>query len=360
MMADLGSPSPSVTSDLSTFECQVSPKNTLESYRLSHSADDTVPFFQIVFKYLPSDGQRNLIEALSGCQDDNAIRQHAESLDTGLLRPMLSIGGKTPAITPSPRLDDSIDNVNSFDGQQVTHTDQQRLHRNCLARDGYQCVLTKCWDVGTTPHPPRRPVHSLQAVHILPSSLGRFGTDDEQDGMSEVWANIFRYFPSLRSHLNLMSGDVNREDNILMMASVFHEQFRKFRFILEATTVPNRYRLKKFPNHPYLLKYPTETFIALTNHDDRFRDPNPEFLAVHATIGNILNASWRAGIIEKLLRDFEDADPLLAEDGSTDISGLLSVSRLSVLSSHRNTVDDALIEANRGPVQAEIQKSEDE
>lgn len=359
-MADLGSPSPSVTSDHSTFERQVSLKNILESHQPSHSADDTILFLQIVFKYLPSDGQRNLIEDLSGCQDDNAVRQHAENLDTGLLRPMLSIGGTTPAITPSLHLDDSIENLNSFDGQPVTQIDQQRLRRNCLARDGYQCVLTKCWDSGTTPYPAGRPVHSLQAVYILPSSLGRFGPEDEQDGMSEVWANIFRYFPSLRSRLNPMLGDVNREDNILMMASVFHEDFGKFRFILEATTVPNRYRLKKFPNHSFLLKYPTETFITLTNHDGRFSDPNLEFLAVHAAIGNILNASGRAGIIEKLLRDFEDADPLLANDGSTDISGLLSVSRLSVLSSHRNTIDDAIIEANRGPVQAEIQKSEDE
>ncbi|KAL2696814.1 hypothetical protein AAEP93_002109 [Penicillium crustosum] len=98
------------------------------------------------------------------------------------------------------------------------------------------------------------------------------------------------------------------------MASVFHEDFGKFRFVLEATT------------------YPTKTFITLTNHDDRFRDPNPEFLAVHAAIGNIPNASGRAGIIE-LLRDFEDADPLLAKDGRTDISALLSVNRLLVLSS---------------------------
>lgn len=57
----------------------------------------------------------------------------------------------------------------------------------------------------------------------------------------------FRYFPNLHFRLNL--GDVNREDNILMMASVFHEDFGKFRFVLEATTVPNRYRLRKFPIH---------------------------------------------------------------------------------------------------------------
>ncbi|KAJ5488380.1 hypothetical protein N7453_011834 [Penicillium expansum] len=115
------------------------------------------------------------------------------------------------------------------------------------------------------------------------------------------------------------------------MASVFHEEFRKFRFILEATTVPNRYRLKKFP---------METLITLTNHDARFRDPNPEFLAVHAAIRNILNASGRAKIIQKLLQDYDNADPLLAKDGSTDISSLLSASGLSVLSSCCDTVQN--------------------
>lgn len=84
------------------------------------------------------------------------------------------------------------------------------------------------------------------------------------------------------------------------------------------------------------MKYPRETFITLTNHDARFRDPNPGFLAVHAAIGNILNASGRAEFIEKLLRDLDNADFLLAKDGSTDISSLLSVSGLLVLGSGRN------------------------
>lgn len=46
----------------------------------------------------------------------------------------------------------------------------------------------------------------------------------------------------------------------------------------------------------------------------------------------------RAELIEKLLRDFDGADPLLTKDGSTDISSLISVNCLSVLSSHSNTV----------------------
>ncbi|KAJ9485248.1 hypothetical protein VN97_g8115 [Penicillium thymicola] len=124
----------------------------------------------------------------------------------------------------------------------------------------------------------------------------------------------------------MMLGDVNREDNILMMVSVFHEDFGKFHFVLEPTTVQNRYRLKKFPTRSQFVVYPTDEFITLTSNDPRFGVANPEFLALHATIGNILHASGRAKLIEKLLGDFEDADPILAKDGSTDVSNLLSVS----------------------------------
>lgn len=103
------------------------------------NSEDNPPFFlQTVFKYLPADGQFNLIEDLSGYKNDQELRQHVGNLDTGLLRPMLSTGGKTPEIAPSPRL---------------------RLEESML-------------------------------------------------------------------------GDINREDNILMMASVFHEDFGKFHFTL--------------------------------------------------------------------------------------------------------------------------------
>jgi hypothetical protein len=137
-----------------------------------------------------------------------------------------------------------------------------------------------------------------------------------------------------------MIGDVNREDNMVTMADYFHNDFGKFRFALESTTVPNRYRLKKFPRHSASLPYPPGQFVTFTNHDGRFELPSPELLAVHASIGNILNATGRGEEIEKLIRDYHDAPPALKTDGSTDIGSLLSVSQLSVLSSSGNKAKD--------------------
>lgn len=334
--------SPTVSSSFSTFaEAKASLEATLERYQALNREDDTDEFLRIVFKYLPLDGQRHLAENVCGCHNDDELRQLAASLDSGLLRPILSMGGETPAITPSPRLgfEDSIEDLNALDIDSVTRNDQRRLRGNCLKRDGYQCVVTKCWDREHN-HPPGQPDGPLQAVHIIPSALGCFRNDDERRRISLVWVNIFRYFPSLRSRLNLSPEDVNREDNVMMMLAPLHEEFGHFRFVFEATGIPNRYRLKRFSNFSSIFIHllPRDNIVTITSHDDRYRLPNPIILAVHAAIGNILHASGRADMIEKLIYDLGDAGCLLAKDGSTNIGGFLSVSRLSVLSSGWNHI----------------------
>ncbi|KAJ5790583.1 uncharacterized protein N7518_007594, partial [Penicillium psychrosexuale] len=168
-------------------------------------------FLETCFKYLPSDGQVNLSEDVSGCHNDDELRQLAASIDAGLLRPLLSTSGKTPVITPSPRIsfDDSVEDLNSLDITPGNRTDQERLRRNCLRRDGFRIV-------------------------------------------------------------------------------------------------------------------------TLTSHDGRFPLPEVQYLQLHAAVGNILHASGRAESIEKLIRHLEESDSsVLAKDGSTNISDLLSVSDLS-------------------------------
>lgn len=154
--------------------------------------------------------------------------------------------------------------------------------------------------------------------------------------MSKIWTNIFRYFPSLQSCLNLSPEDMNREDNVMMMISPFHEEFEHFRFIFEATETPNRYRLKTFPCFAsgYAQFLPHDNIVTFSSHDNHYALPNAIHLAVHAAIGNILHATSRGRKIEKLMRDLEDHGSLgLAKDGSTKVSDLLSVSSLSILSS---------------------------
>lgn len=56
-------------------------------------------FPDICFKYFPLNGQVNLTEDVCGYRNDNELRQLAASIDTCLLRPLLSKGRKTPTST---------------------------------------------------------------------------------------------------------------------------------------------------------------------------------------------------------------------------------------------------------------------
>lgn len=51
------------------------------------------------------DGQANLVEDIIGCETDNELKTLADSIDTGLLRPLKATAGKTPVIVQSPALE---------------------------------------------------------------------------------------------------------------------------------------------------------------------------------------------------------------------------------------------------------------
>ncbi|KAJ5804242.1 uncharacterized protein N7518_000545 [Penicillium psychrosexuale] len=330
--------SPTVSSSFSTFaEAKASLEATLEKYQALNREDDADEFLRIVFKYLPLDGQRHLAEDVCGCRNDDELRQLADSLDIGLLRPMMSMGGGTPAITPSPRLglEDSIENLNALDIESVTRSDQRLLRRNCSKREGYQCIVTECWD--------REHNHPLAKLTVPCKPFISF------------------LLPLVASEMTMKEEDVNREDNVMMMLSPLHEEFGHFRFVFEASETPNRYRLKMFPNFSsYLTQLLPRNIVTITSRDHHYRLPSPIILAVHAAIGNILHASGRADIFEKLMYDFRDTGCLLAKDGSTNIGGLLSVSRLSVLSSGWNHIqaEDGINKVKRLGAQASLPGTE--
>jgi hypothetical protein len=342
-----GSPTPAPsTSAFSSYAHDFSSiHGKLNSYKRQYPRDDTAIFLPEVFKYLPREGQKNLADDIAGCDDDEKLHQLHKSLETGLLRPMKAKGGRTPIITPSPRigLEDSIENLATLDFESATQSDQRKLRENCLKRDGNQCVVSQTWDVENNDCPKGYLTGDLQAVHILPFALGAFTNEDCRVETSAIWVNIFRYFPDLRARLNITPGDVNREDNIMMMLVALHPHFGNFRLIFEATDTPHRYRVKTFRRFPttYFAHLPQadtygNRYVQFRSYNASFPLPNPLFLAVHAAIGNVLNATGRGEEIDQLLHNLGAGSSGLARDGSTNISDLLSVSRLSVLSEDAN------------------------
>ncbi|KAI2700435.1 hypothetical protein CBS147332_8046 [Penicillium roqueforti] len=81
--------SPAVSSTgFSVFaEAKYSLDVALSSYESSDPddhTDDTKRFLDICFTYFPLEGQVNLSDDVCGCNDNNEIRQLADSIDIGL------------------------------------------------------------------------------------------------------------------------------------------------------------------------------------------------------------------------------------------------------------------------------------
>ncbi|KAJ5142847.1 uncharacterized protein N7515_001634 [Penicillium bovifimosum] len=303
----------------------------LDKYQSLDDYDDTVHFLRSVFRFLPTQGQARLANDVEDCDEDSQLLQLAKHLDTALLRPMLVAGGTTPEITPSPihGVEDSIEDPLSLDFDSATRR-QSAIRRTCLQRDNYQCVVTKAWDREHNP-PPGALTGVLEAVHIIPFALGSF-PEDERRRHGRIWQCLYRYFPAIRDLFHRDDEDVNRIDNVMMMWSALHRDFGSFLLVLEETSVSGRYRVKTFPRFQTILQSIMPDFTTIASHDPQYPAPHSSLLAVHAAIGNILHATGRGELIEKTMQHLRDnGGHVLANDGSTDVEELLSVTGLSLL-----------------------------
>lgn len=243
----------------------------VDNYQPENKNDDTAKLLKMCFKYLPEDGRSNLAEdVLLYCKSDEELKQLAESIDTGLLRPMMAKGAQTPAVRP-PRfgVEDSIENLLAMGHDPVFRDDQAKLRTDCLRRDGNMCVISKAYNVDAVTKPPGVKTSHLTAAHIVPFSLGTFKDDTEERRITEIWVNIFRYFPSVRSRINFSTEQVNSVKNVMMLANPLHDEFGGFRLAFESTDVPNRYRVETFASFSSLLDVhlPPDRVVTFGIHD---------------------------------------------------------------------------------------------
>ncbi|PGH06154.1 hypothetical protein GX51_02542 [Blastomyces parvus] len=306
----------------------------LERYTPRDPNDDTAHFLEMFFKFLPEDGKYQLAEDVVGCTTDASLRQLASSLDTGLLRPIKANGGKTPAI-PTPyssfAVEDSIEEPNPMDFRSISRNKLQRLRNECLSRDGQMCVISKVLNEDLRP-PPDSMFGPLETTHIIPFALGGFSGEEDRERLqsSTIWTILYRYFPSLRSRMNFTLENVHEVENAMMLIPSLRHEFARFDCTLEATTTIHQYRMKTYRyfatvNNVYL---PANRIVTFTNNDTRYPLPSPILIEVHAAIANILDATGRGQLVEKILRDQDDDVDFLANDGSTDIGRILSYTRL--------------------------------
>ncbi|KAJ6096141.1 hypothetical protein N7486_006887 [Penicillium sp. IBT 16267x] len=313
-------------------EVQTGPKyhHPRRRYTSLKLTDKTKEFLRDFFKTLPPEGKGNLVEDVSGCADDEKLRQLVQSIRTGLLIPMKAQGGKTPTeITPSPRpgVEDSIEDLKSQDIDSINRSVQSQLRSHCLERDGNKCLASGYY-IYLHPYPQNAKTTSLEAAHIIAFALGSFD--------AKILVNLRRYFPALR-RMSFTSEQINLEKNVMMLDALIHAEFGQFNLIFEATGIAHQYRIKTFPGIPTrsIEGLPRNRLVKFRVHKGSWELPHPKLLELHASIGNFLHMSGQAEIIDKVLRDFEDYGGL-ALSGSTNIEDVLAVIWVHNLECRRN------------------------
>lgn len=307
------------------------------------------------------------MEDVSGCADDEKLRQLVQSIRTGLLIPMKAQGGKTPTeITPSPRpgVEDSIEVLKSQDIDSTSRSVQSQLRSHCLERDGNKCLASGYYSY-LHPYPQNAKTARLEAAHIILFALGSFDAKSGEavDRHAKIWVNLRRYFPALR-RMSFTSEQINSEKNVMMLDALIHAEFGQFKLIFEATGIAHQYRIKTFPGIPTrsIEGLPRNRLVKFRVHKGRWELPHPKLLELHASIGNFLHMSGQAEIIDKVLRDFEDCGGL-APSGSTNIEDLLAVSKLSLLASNvdersRKSIDKPRPKEEQGRLQTKFPDTE--
>lgn len=130
-----------------------------------------------------------------------------------------------------------------------------------------------------------------------------------------------------------------------MLMPSLHSEFGNFRFAFEATDTPHCYRPKVFNSFPSASWHflPRDSPVTFRSHDDRYPLPNPTLLQVHTAIANVLHATGRGELVERIQAKYAGSVIRgLAKDGSTDIGQILSVSALSLLASAEGCSGESL------------------
>lgn len=305
----------------------------LDRYQPIGLDDDTVFLLEKTYQHLLRDGQQNLGDDIVACRTDQELRELARHIDTALLRPMKASGGRTVQASPSPQagFEDSIDDLLSHIDDPIVR-EQSRLYKECSRRDGRKCVVCGIYDRRERSQHTGVETGKLIAAHILPFALGQFSTHEELH-TATIWHCLFRYFPDLRSRLNFHYTSLNDTRNVMLLWAPLHDEFGIFKLSFQPTDLDNQYRIHTWPGIASCIfrDLPHDRILRLASHDTRYELPNPLLLEVHHVIASILHVTGRAEIVENIQRDSEDIK-VLANDGSTNITNLLSITSLSAQS----------------------------
>lgn len=130
----------------------------------------------------------------------------------------------------------------------------------------------------------------------------------------------------------------------LLLSSAYHEKVWSsnphFKLSFQPTDVDNQYRIHTWPGIASCVfrDLPQDRILRLASYNTQYELPHPLLLEVHQVIASILHATGRAEVVENIQRD-SDGIKVLANDGSTNIADLLSITSLSAQSIPNTSID---------------------
>lgn len=161
------------------------------------------------------------------------------------------------------------------------------------------------------------------------------GTVASQQGRFElgaVWQCLYPYYSGVRERLKESS--INYMSNVMILEKSVHEYFGPFEISLEPLPEADKYRFfhtysaNRKPFFSALL--PPDGIITLIPHDPRYLPPDRTLFETHYLVARILHTAGRGGVIEGILRCYDEIGTITADE-TTDICQLFSVTSLGPL-----------------------------
>ncbi|KAK5654003.1 hypothetical protein OQA88_7680 [Cercophora sp. LCS_1] len=285
------------------------------------------------FQFLEDDGRKILAaEILAWIDTEDNLFELANHLVAAILLPFKASGGKAPPPISRPSIfaneDDEIEQTVA--SIEPSRRDQTTLKRQCLRREGYQCIYTGYFDRRSVRNqevtlPQKAKCGTTICAHIIPFALGNFHEKDslETENKALIWWTLYRYFPVLQGKIDAAS--INQLGNVVTLHTDVHDTFGDF----ELTFWPQENAPHSYETTIMVPQFGMESklgssLIHLEQHDADIPMPDPEYFKVHHIISQILEVSGLGREIDKLLEAAAEAAENIDPNGSSDLGLLLS------------------------------------
>ncbi|KAK3356781.1 hypothetical protein B0T25DRAFT_589270 [Lasiosphaeria hispida] len=284
------------------------------------------------FQFLEDEGRKVLAaEILAWIDIEDNLFELANHLVAAILLPCIS-GGKAPSPITRPSIfageNNEIEQAVAF--IEPSRRDQTELKRQCLRRDGYQCIYTGWFDRRSVEKksvtlPQEARCADTECAHIIPFALGNFDDKDSHETKNKavIWWTLYRYFPALRGKIDAAS--INQLGNAVTLVNATHSVFGDYKLSFwPQENLPSSYETTLLVSG-YAIEPKSGSFIIqLGQHDASIPMPDPECFKVHYIISQILEVSGLRWEIDEFLEAAAEAVENLDPNGSSDLGLLLS------------------------------------